>query len=639
MTQMILSPFSENITADGSNNLDSANPTGAGGAPLAPTGFTSVYLSDTSLSLAWTDNATNELNYELDRSLTGTGSWTALADPAANATTATSTGLTVDTQYFYRLRAVNAAGNSSYATANGTTTASTFQLAASNYVVSDLTMEIAAPRPDVERSANSRYDFASTEFEYEVPITVKGGSYPFKYEITARSGTANVATATIGETRTYGVGREWLGSANQKDYGVIRWTPLSGDDTKTFSFTVRVTDQAANTATVTYTGVVEDSKFIFVQDGVVSGTGTLASPFEDCIDFWPNEADSTYSDKFVVFRAGNYSAFASSTITSSKPRAYLAFPGDAQPVFDGTAKDYLFQSAGIDDWWWSGIRVNGTPTGPANVRFFEAGTSTSSFDRAMFWNNYFFDGKFGTTGNDNAAWIMCMDNGLVVWEYMSVVGNTFDTTNASSNGFRCASYFNAQKFVIENNIVKNTRGESVFEPKDDCSDFSIRSNDIWENNEAGNASIYIPNQPTDNPTLDTADQEVCWNFINDASGDCVNWAGRTDNPNAGPFYLYRNTMLTPFKASVLLAPWVDATPAEVIQLTKNVHVSGSDPYLASDLDVNGSTDAEMAAFWTTGTFDSTYYAQATQTEVNTTTGKLQNSGLSVLGTYGAEVSA
>ena len=120
---MILSPFSETITADGSNNLDSANPTGAGGAPLAPTGFTSVYLSDTSLSLAWTDNATNELNYELDRSLTGTGSWTALADPAANATTATSTGLTVDKQYFYRLRAVNAAGNSSYATANGTTTA------------------------------------------------------------------------------------------------------------------------------------------------------------------------------------------------------------------------------------------------------------------------------------------------------------------------------------------------------------------------------------------------------------------------------------------------------------------------------------------------------------------------------------
>ena len=122
MTKMILSPFSETIVADGSSDLNSADPTGAGGAPLAPTSFTVTYLSDTSLSLAWTDNASNELSFELDRSPNGTDTWTALTSPAANATSAISTGLTVDTQYFYRLRAVNAVGNSAYATANGLTT-------------------------------------------------------------------------------------------------------------------------------------------------------------------------------------------------------------------------------------------------------------------------------------------------------------------------------------------------------------------------------------------------------------------------------------------------------------------------------------------------------------------------------------
>jgi hypothetical protein len=42
MTKMILSPFSENITADGSNNLVSSNPTGTGGGLL----FTPTYMMD-----------------------------------------------------------------------------------------------------------------------------------------------------------------------------------------------------------------------------------------------------------------------------------------------------------------------------------------------------------------------------------------------------------------------------------------------------------------------------------------------------------------------------------------------------------------------------------------------------------------
>ena len=146
MTQMTLSPFEQTIVANGSNDLNSSDPTGAGGAPLAPSGFTATYLSDTSLSLAWTDNSSTELNFEIDRRPNGTDPWTPLADPAANATSATNTGLTVDTTYYYRLRAVNAAGNSAYVTASGTTTAgvtSTANLLIEDFESENLTLSAA----------------------------------------------------------------------------------------------------------------------------------------------------------------------------------------------------------------------------------------------------------------------------------------------------------------------------------------------------------------------------------------------------------------------------------------------------------------------------------------------------------------
>jgi len=102
--------------------LDKDGLLGGGGVPDAPSAFSVSYLSDTSLSLSWSDNSDDETGFELDRSPNGSTGWSQIATPAANATSATDTSLTVDTTYYYRLRAVNGSGESTYATANGTTT-------------------------------------------------------------------------------------------------------------------------------------------------------------------------------------------------------------------------------------------------------------------------------------------------------------------------------------------------------------------------------------------------------------------------------------------------------------------------------------------------------------------------------------
>src|SRR6185295_8077054 len=91
--------------------------------PAPPTGFTSVGQTFASVRLQWTDNASNEVGYEIVRSTTGLGGpFTPLATTSANATSYVDQGLTENTSYCYQIRAVNFAGNSNFVAAPCATT-------------------------------------------------------------------------------------------------------------------------------------------------------------------------------------------------------------------------------------------------------------------------------------------------------------------------------------------------------------------------------------------------------------------------------------------------------------------------------------------------------------------------------------
>jgi hypothetical protein len=91
------------------------------GSPAAPSALTAAGGSGV-VDLAWTDNATDETGFKLERSPDGS-SWTQIATPAANATTYHDTGLAAATSYSYRICATNAAGDSAF---SNTITATTF---------------------------------------------------------------------------------------------------------------------------------------------------------------------------------------------------------------------------------------------------------------------------------------------------------------------------------------------------------------------------------------------------------------------------------------------------------------------------------------------------------------------------------
>lgn len=88
----------------------------------APSGLAATPASTTQINLQWTDNATNETEYVVERDTSS-----AFASPQAtvlgpNATTRSDTGLAPGTQYFYRVKARNATATSAWSSVVSATT-------------------------------------------------------------------------------------------------------------------------------------------------------------------------------------------------------------------------------------------------------------------------------------------------------------------------------------------------------------------------------------------------------------------------------------------------------------------------------------------------------------------------------------
>lgn len=83
--------------------------------PASPTALHSTAVTSTQISLAWTDNSSNETGFKIERS-TDNVNWAPAGSVGANVTTFTDTGLHPSTTYFYRVTATNGSGDSAPAT-------------------------------------------------------------------------------------------------------------------------------------------------------------------------------------------------------------------------------------------------------------------------------------------------------------------------------------------------------------------------------------------------------------------------------------------------------------------------------------------------------------------------------------------
>jgi len=103
------------------SNVASATTTAA---PAAPSNLTATAVSSNRINLTWTDHATNEGGFKLERSTNGVN-FSQVASLAANTTSYANTGLASSTAYHYRVRAYEGPNYSAFSNVASATTQAT----------------------------------------------------------------------------------------------------------------------------------------------------------------------------------------------------------------------------------------------------------------------------------------------------------------------------------------------------------------------------------------------------------------------------------------------------------------------------------------------------------------------------------
>lgn len=87
----------------------------SGSSLQAPSLITATAVAYNKINLTWADNSSNETGFEIVRSTSLNGTYVPVTTTAANATAYTDSGLTANTKYYYKIRAIGNTGESEFA--------------------------------------------------------------------------------------------------------------------------------------------------------------------------------------------------------------------------------------------------------------------------------------------------------------------------------------------------------------------------------------------------------------------------------------------------------------------------------------------------------------------------------------------
>lgn len=429
-----------------------------------------------------------------------------------------------------------------------------FPLPADNFIKAKMPMHLVYPRPDSETQAHSRHRWAHPGMEYQIPIGVQGGAWPFKYEITQGPVGAHI------------------GSLHGEDnYGVITWSPAMSSGVAEFK--VKVTDQELNVVEAIWRVNVDPSMFIFIKAGASGNkSGTITEPLSSFDDWYKaSQTDATYRNKIAVFRGGRYQVMGAEAdnynvrlTEGAKTPSLIGFPGEA-PIFDCSRTKFFTDSNKLHDLFVAGITWDNARQDIANAHYWWA---VGDITRATWWRNTFQNIGPGQVGTDNTGPVFIATSTMTKENILYKENAHINVQNMGFNG----TYFTLYKTkytLIEQNTAKNSKTGIGLHAKGTVAFITIRANNLSENVDGTQIGVGYGAEAGNEPP---SDHEVCWNYVKLTAGSSSTsfiwsnsnyYAGRTYNS-----YIYRNT----FENG---SAWVRFPGRELFKVDANVVITNN----------------------------------------------------------------
>lgn len=388
------------------------------------------------------------------------------------------------------------------------------------------------PRPTGEVNARAMHLWAHSSMPYEMQPIAFGGCWPHRWAITsAPSGTtlgAELDRNTVG-----GLTLHTVGPTYQK-------LQLTGAKSGTLSFAYSSTDQLGTVVNYSYSSVVDDSKFVFVDSSAAndSGSGTIGSPKKYFSSVW----NSGNAGKIIVLRAGTHlfaepgnSGFVNGGPTF--PGAVIGYPGEtvyldlSTHIFtDGSA------DGSCDDFVWRNLILINVRTDLQNTW---ALAHFRKQNRITFDRVYFRDLHSGTVADNNQSAITFFDPGAQS-THLSLIDCTLDP----NCDVGLLIVFNANRVIAERykadgiDQVPASNGSGLINIKAIADNVCLRGG-FARGKFAGAAPGKISNQ-----NVVGTNQEHCWyTYITDGE-QAVLWNQQQNGAGGGSMFDYAGNIRT-----------------------------------------------------------------------------------------------